>query len=332
MPTSAIEIGTAGPACSAAAWPVSTKMPAPMMAPMPSVIRLSGVSARFSWCSPASLASARRVAMDLVAHKLMRDSVQGGDETTVQTDPRFAGGSDLSIESRVRSICHIEPHRPGARHRQGPDVRDTPGLARLDDAIAAGLRVPAGVTGPGPQVATGQRDGEGSSSERGGDARSRRPRDRQLADLQEIGVLKVVGCRTDVRNRARLLGEGRVSINGGATPPRTASFIRELIEERLPGAVIKSQGRFECATERPGGSEHGSLGGIRRPGPDALRSDRDFRRRNDSIGVGVSKTLDLICPIAADRIPGNEELRVARGSEGDRRATELLQSIPVSPH
>src|SRR6266550_3307032 len=101
MPTRAIEIGTAGPACSAAAWPVRTKMPAPMMAPMPSVIKLSGVSARFSWCSPASLASARRVAIDLVAHKLMRDSVQGGDESTVQTDPRFARAGDLSIEERV---------------------------------------------------------------------------------------------------------------------------------------------------------------------------------------------------------------------------------------
>jgi hypothetical protein len=54
-------------------------MPAPMIAPMPSVIRLSGVSARLSWWSPASLASARSVAMDFVAHKFMRDSVQVGD-------------------------------------------------------------------------------------------------------------------------------------------------------------------------------------------------------------------------------------------------------------
>src|SRR5436309_16130477 len=103
MPTSAIEIGTAGPACSAAAWPVSTKMPAPMMAPMPSVMRLSGPSARFSWCSPAASASARRVAMDLVAHKLMRDSGQEGDESTARTAPRFAGGDDLSIEERVNA-------------------------------------------------------------------------------------------------------------------------------------------------------------------------------------------------------------------------------------
>src|SRR5438270_1407083 len=101
MPTSAIEIGTAGPACSAAAWPVSTKMPAPMMAPMPSVIRFRGPSARLSWCSPAESASARNVEMDLVAHKFMRDSIQRGDESTVQTDPRFARASDLSIEESV---------------------------------------------------------------------------------------------------------------------------------------------------------------------------------------------------------------------------------------
>src|ERR1700716_3186295 len=96
-----MEIGTAGPACSAAAWPVSTKMPAPMMAPMPNVIRFKGPSARFSWCSPTESPSARNVGMDLVAHKFMRDSVQGGDESTVQTDPRFAQASDLSIEERA---------------------------------------------------------------------------------------------------------------------------------------------------------------------------------------------------------------------------------------
>src|SRR6266498_3115339 len=74
----------------------------PMIAPMPRVIRLSGVSARFSWCSPAWSASARKVAMDLVAHKLMRDSVQEGDESTARTAPTFAGAGDLSIETGVR--------------------------------------------------------------------------------------------------------------------------------------------------------------------------------------------------------------------------------------
>src|SRR2546428_10886401 len=116
---------TAGPAYCAAAWPVSTKIPAPMMAPMPSVIRLSGVSARFSWCSPASLASARKVEMDLVAHKFMRDSVQGGDESTVQTDPRFARASDLSIETSVR------PASPGAKTRDGHRVTTSAAAAQF---------------------------------------------------------------------------------------------------------------------------------------------------------------------------------------------------------
>ena len=48
MPTSTIDNGTAGPACSAAACPVSTKIPAPMIAPMPRAVRFSGPRVRFS--------------------------------------------------------------------------------------------------------------------------------------------------------------------------------------------------------------------------------------------------------------------------------------------
>src|SRR5215472_4289818 len=47
----------AGPAYSAAAEPVKTKIPAPMTAPIPSVTRLMGPRARFSECSPVSLPS-----------------------------------------------------------------------------------------------------------------------------------------------------------------------------------------------------------------------------------------------------------------------------------
>src|SRR3954468_20886469 len=49
----------AGPAYCAAALPVRTKIPAPMMAPMPSVVRLSGPRARLSPCvvSEASASS-----------------------------------------------------------------------------------------------------------------------------------------------------------------------------------------------------------------------------------------------------------------------------------
>ena len=59
----------AGPANCAAAVPVSTKMPAPMMAPMPSSTRLLAVSARFRLCSPSS---GVRSAIDLVRKRLMR--------------------------------------------------------------------------------------------------------------------------------------------------------------------------------------------------------------------------------------------------------------------
>ena len=52
MPANTKLSTTAGPACIAAAWPVSTKMPAPMIAPMPSMTRCLAVSARLSGISP----------------------------------------------------------------------------------------------------------------------------------------------------------------------------------------------------------------------------------------------------------------------------------------
>src|SRR5436190_278127 len=57
----------AGPACCAAASPVSTKMPVPMMAPMPSVTRLIGPRTRLSECSPLTAASAFSCSIDFVA-------------------------------------------------------------------------------------------------------------------------------------------------------------------------------------------------------------------------------------------------------------------------
>ncbi len=44
----------AGPALAEATWPVRTKMPAPMMAPTPRLIRLMGPSERFSSLLAAS--------------------------------------------------------------------------------------------------------------------------------------------------------------------------------------------------------------------------------------------------------------------------------------
>ena len=61
----------AGPANCAAAVPVSTKIPAPIIAPMPSVIRFTGPSARFSECSCVSAASAIIVLIGFVAKSLL---------------------------------------------------------------------------------------------------------------------------------------------------------------------------------------------------------------------------------------------------------------------
>jgi hypothetical protein len=63
----------AGPALAAAAWPMSTKMPAPMMLPTPSAIRLQAVSVRRSGTASASATStaigflAKKCAMDPLA-------------------------------------------------------------------------------------------------------------------------------------------------------------------------------------------------------------------------------------------------------------------------
>src|SRR2546427_6014390 len=48
---------TAGPAWLAAAWPVSTKIPAPITAPTPSRMRCLAVRVRFSVASPSRLPS-----------------------------------------------------------------------------------------------------------------------------------------------------------------------------------------------------------------------------------------------------------------------------------
>src|SRR2546426_5916811 len=64
-----METGTAGPAYRAAATPVSTKIPAPIIAPTPSAVRCSGPSVRRSDRSDIVSASARSAAMGLVAKR-----------------------------------------------------------------------------------------------------------------------------------------------------------------------------------------------------------------------------------------------------------------------
>src|SRR5262245_58961535 len=62
-----IEMITAGPACFPAAWPVNTKIPVPMIAPMPSVVRSNALRAFFKWPSPLSSASEMIWLIGLVA-------------------------------------------------------------------------------------------------------------------------------------------------------------------------------------------------------------------------------------------------------------------------
>src|SRR5208337_288712 len=68
-PASTYDNMMAGPAYREAADPVSTKMPAPIMAPIPNVIKLTGPRARFRLCSPVSPASFISVSIDFVANK-----------------------------------------------------------------------------------------------------------------------------------------------------------------------------------------------------------------------------------------------------------------------
>ncbi|MNI83367.1 hypothetical protein D3C73_1401620 [compost metagenome] len=57
MPANTNDSITAGPAWLAAAWPVSTKIPAPITAPMPSMMRCFAVRVRFNVASPSRLPS-----------------------------------------------------------------------------------------------------------------------------------------------------------------------------------------------------------------------------------------------------------------------------------
>ena len=81
MPASTKLSATAGPACRAAACPVSTNIPAPITAPMPSVIRFTAPSDRFSVCSPCSPASCDSIDMGLIRSSL--DMERGTTSSTV---------------------------------------------------------------------------------------------------------------------------------------------------------------------------------------------------------------------------------------------------------
>src|SRR6478672_10630809 len=76
-----------GPAFAAAACPVSTKIPAPIIAPIPRVVRLTADSVRFSVCSPVVPASAFSSAIDFLMNRF---AIQASLQDVVQTGKGLA--------------------------------------------------------------------------------------------------------------------------------------------------------------------------------------------------------------------------------------------------
>src|ERR1039458_724061 len=108
---------TAGPAAVAAAVPVSTKIPAPIMAPMPSVIKFSAPSDRLSVCAPVSLASWFNVDRALMRKSL--DMYEG-------LPPQESVTDSLQLE-------RILPFGETRRDKQGYLAGQAPGPARSEE-------------------------------------------------------------------------------------------------------------------------------------------------------------------------------------------------------
>src|SRR6266699_3061544 len=150
MPTRIIERGTAGPAYSAATCPVITKMPAPMTAPMPSVMRLSGPSARVRACSPRASAWARSAAIGLVANRGIRK--MWGPPRTLPTGPGRPGlragraGLGRGRGEQVTAVATAERHARAAFENDDP-VAVEPGL-HLAHPVEVDERGPADAPEP----------------------------------------------------------------------------------------------------------------------------------------------------------------------------------------
>src|SRR5262249_8362064 len=121
MPPRTNDTMIAGPALAAAAWPVSTKMPAPMMAAIPSVTRLmaerqrrSGtLSAAVGACASGALASASSVAIGLRIQRLamaISERAAGCRDNATQIAEPGAGG--LVPRDRGSAILRWLPCRP----------------------------------------------------------------------------------------------------------------------------------------------------------------------------------------------------------------------------
>src|SRR2546430_6481213 len=153
MPTRIIERGTAGPAYSAATCPVMTKMPAPITAPMPSVTRLRGPSARTSACSPVASASARSVAMGLVANRVILQFRARGARSQRRRDDRDCRRDETVLgRGRSEQVTPVAPAERDARAAFENDDRVAvePGL-HLAHAVEGDDRGAADAAEPPPR-------------------------------------------------------------------------------------------------------------------------------------------------------------------------------------
>src|SRR6516225_2349837 len=137
----------AGPAYSAAAEPVSTKIPAPMIAPIPSVTRLMGPRARFSECSPVSRASFISTSSDLVAKSGLPMQLLLQDSTFPQRNPTLhhwsenpasphAHPSTLVLEEAISQLVRQGPgFALRSRAANGSNRRFQPGKWRSDPRL-----------------------------------------------------------------------------------------------------------------------------------------------------------------------------------------------------
>ena len=126
----------AGPAYCAAALPVSTKMPAPMIAPMPSIVRFVAESARLSVPDPVCAASVCSDAMLFVLDMLMRISP---DSRCVRAyyGARLCSPPPQPLSRSSRRDVHQPVSPPGVRRGRAaqtsadsPRRRNRPGQRR----------------------------------------------------------------------------------------------------------------------------------------------------------------------------------------------------------
>src|SRR5262245_38010761 len=127
---------TEGPARSAIAAPVRTNNPAPMIAPMPSMIRLTGPSVRFRVCSPASPASLSSVSSGFFANKglpmqllLCCNGPSHNSRSAAVGQTRFlqlTAMPDVKLDSHIVGAAPSAPYQKLFRQRSPHDCTALP--------------------------------------------------------------------------------------------------------------------------------------------------------------------------------------------------------------